>query len=216
MKFERVALASFPRSGNTWVRHLIYHTTGSGSYCIHSTETDKVHQAAHIPEITDVWSPFAKTHFCDTEGFDAVIHIVRNPLTAIASYKDYCSDFNVPTPEDFVSQEIDGWIRHYEYWRLAVISGAVRGLVIRYEDLVADPLRNMWGIIEFLEWPDITQEKVLEAVDKCSIENLRRNGGHKFFNEGINRDSRNSLSYDQRATILDSAFTQCRALGYMK
>lgn len=197
------------------MRHLLHSAIGLKSWCNHSEETGLVHRAAHIPEITDTASPLVKTHMQDVNGFDAVIHIVRNPLNAIASYRQYCTDFSVPTPPDFIRAESLGWQNHTEYWVYAVQSGTLEGILIRYEDLCQDPAGWLTKVIEFLG-ANVSKDAIDEAIRKCEITRLRERGGDRFYSKGPKRDHRDHLNYEARHLIMETTFYYARRLGYLQ
>lgn len=69
----RIALASFPRSGNTWVRFLLENATGQPCGSLYR---DRV-----MPRGEDGIA--IKTHELDSSRYARAIHLVRNPFDAI-------------------------------------------------------------------------------------------------------------------------------------
>lgn len=199
MKFDRCALASYPRSGNTWMRHLIFEATGLRSGYIRNPETGEVHHAGAIPQIEDTDSPLIKTHDKDADNYSAAIHIVRNPWNAIASYLDYCHTFAVPIQrrEWFIDREAEGWAEHAEYWRMAHQSGAIEAYhPVRYEDLLFDAPGELWKVIKFLGL-ESTEDKIIAAVEKCTLPAMQAKGTSDFYKLGFARNFADTLTRDE-------------------
>lgn len=76
---KRIALASFPRSGNTWLRFMIEEATGKQSGSLYN---DKV-----LPRGGE--GIVIKTHELDSYRYTHAIHLVRNPFCAIESHFYY-------------------------------------------------------------------------------------------------------------------------------
>lgn len=184
---DRIALASFPRSGNTWMRRILYSMFGWKSWCDHSEEVDEVHKSALIPEIAHRDARLIKTHLMDADGFQHCIHLVRDPQDAIASYLVYCDQWNVPRPplERFLREEAEGWAKHTAFWRNRnVVPGVHIG--IRYEDLLRRPSDVCYAIANGLGLGARVSWKTIEsALDNTDFQNLqRRSGSAKFYREG--------------------------------
>ena len=105
-KIARTALATFPRSGNSYIRSMFERATGyqTSSMCAWARSTgsadladcDRVLELAfkgecdhkanflvktHYPSVR-TWPHNSPSHWAD---FDRVLHVVRNPLDAIYS-----------------------------------------------------------------------------------------------------------------------------------
>jgi hypothetical protein len=105
----RTALASFPRSGNTWLRYLIELATGATSGSVYD---DRI-----LPRGRE--GIVIKTHQCNRSEFDRAIHLVRNPFDAIESYfhwkRDVQGDKAVDW-EEHVRAAILEWREHTLHW----------------------------------------------------------------------------------------------------
>lgn len=191
MKYKTVALASFPRSGNTWMRHLIHEATGFGSKYMLNPETGPVHEAAAIPQIADESSPLIKTHALDASQYEAAVHIVRHPLSAISSYLDYCQKFNIQVSRkaEFITVEATGWVRHTEHWRMALQCGILKGYYpVRYEDLSADTGGKLAEILGNFIGIRFNPEDIRRAVKETVLPKLQKKGSPDFFPKGMNRN----------------------------
>ncbi|MGH3373092.1 MAG: sulfotransferase domain-containing protein, partial [Nocardioidaceae bacterium] len=139
-------LVSFPRSGNTYLRHLVA-----------SLVLDRAPRPGDVQDVVpDVHrSPtthrpsrpgplVAKSHAPACRVPARVVYLVRDGRAALVSYHRYLQARGQPTPpspDDMLAwsgvwpccwaDHVSGWLRQLE--------GRDESLVVRYEDLVADP-----------------------------------------------------------------------------
>ncbi len=182
--WNRVFLASYPRSGNHWARYLIEEAsqiTTSSVYC----DWDPQHQPTPFPwggySIVGGYTGTArfptlaemvviKTHYPahSLQGFDALpyvktIRIVRDPIDSFYSFYVYVNGEQSPhfkLPRANIDQYIKSWRLFQEYWNQ---QGSV--LTIRYEDLYKDPYRYLKQIMETLGYA-VTDADILRAIAK--------------------------------------------------
>lgn len=203
---KRVALASFPRSGNTWLRHLLETATGQQTGTIYSREA----KAGLIDQGVVV-----KTHMRDSYRYTRCIHLVRNPFDCIESLFFWSRDCSGRPGNDwneFVRKQIVRWTGHSRHW-LGVRYDVIR---IRYEDLHADPVAGLGKVLEWLGRP-IDRAAVVAAVEACGIEKLRqRSDGEKspFYRRGEIGRSFGSFTREQREHILACAGDLIQVFGY--
>lgn len=183
-EWERVYLATFPRSGNHWTRFLLEEAT-------HIATSSVYHDLSpwHLKEPFP-WGGYApkygyrkncrypdqgetvviKTHYParNKTRFDLlpakkVIRIVRHPLDSFYSYYLF-GEKKIPedgkVPRKFVVGAIKAWKRFETYW-----NGQEDVLTIRYEDLFSDPYTTLSIILEAIGY-SFTQEDVDRAVAK--------------------------------------------------
>lgn len=217
-----VWLASFPKSGNTWVRAFLgtylsgnEHADLSTTYGWSRSES-RLADFARIAgkpagELTEddvdahrfaVQEELArgdgrhvvKTHNART-GRDgrpliaahhtrAAIYVVRNPLDIVDSLADHADR----THDDVIgllsrdthhlrptalhaAQHVGTWSQHVESWLQAGDEFPL--LVLRYEDLHADPVARFGDLIRFLGW-DLDDARVRRATELTSFAALRR------------------------------------------
>ena len=87
----KVALASYPGSGNTWVRYLLQQLTGALTGSVYF-DPKLVENGFPAEGVSDGRVIAVKTHFHDIHTltrYDKVILIVRNPWDAILSFFHY-------------------------------------------------------------------------------------------------------------------------------
>jgi len=188
------------------MRHLLHEAIGIGSRYNLNPETGPAHHAAAIPEIEDLKAPFVKTHTRDANQYQAAIHLIRHPCSAIASYLDYFEAFDnrVNNRREFVQVEAEGWAKHSEYWRLASVCGIpIDYLLVQYEDLVSDTLFILFKVVKmFLDCHEVPLEQLGKAVKDCSLENLQIKGSTKFYPKGGERKYTDTLQPEEIKTIM--------------
>jgi hypothetical protein len=154
-------LASYPRSGTTWLRFLLYEAlTGEES------EFGSIWRAVPSLDKRDGARPVLRgggrllqTHetFCD--GDRLVIYVVRDPRqvalseyywqrrngtyagTLTAFVRDYCQGRSNPW---------GAWGDHVHYWRVSEPARNSHLLVVRYEELRADTFQTLGRVLDFL------------------------------------------------------------------
>ena len=168
-------LASYPRSGNTWLRHLLERVTGlvtgsdtrpdrnlSRALSCHPTKPlvgEGIVEDSHVSVV--------KTHWPERRGlrqFSAsrVVLIVRNPYDAIDSYWNLCTtNTHDRVVHDTIYQkysskwrglvqsEMHTWKQFHEYWH-SLQKSSLPILTVRYEDLVLEPQSTLERIIPFV------------------------------------------------------------------
>ncbi len=174
-EWQRVYLASFPRSGNHWVRSLIEESThiatGSvyrdkkpvhsnnpfpwGGYCAKNSNW-------RYPELDDI--VVIKTHYpqfstkFDLQPCLKVIRIVRHPLDCFVSEyeKRHRQPFYIP--EKVLKKYIANWKKFQNYW-----NNQENVLTIRYEDLLKDPEHILREILEAIGYK-VADEDIKRAL----------------------------------------------------
>ncbi len=191
-----VWIASYPKSGNTWLRfltcNLLYGRQDSAAAL--NTLIPDVHEMG--PELAGFsGAGFMKTHFefsAQRPAFSrtaAAIYIVRNPADVLASNFHYSqrSAGNTDDSRDAFDQYFEAFIRHRGDPRWAQLGmgswdGNVRSWLatpqafpvvkIRYEDMSANPIHVAQMLATLLR-PALTTEKIKEAVRDSSFERMR-------------------------------------------
>jgi len=185
-------VASYPKSGNTWVRFLLANllcgqikTSENIEHIIPDIHKPLVNKK--IYQFNDVI--FLKTHWkyekveslkINTIG---AIYIIRNPLDIIVSHLNYfrISD-NVIEKNSFIEQFVNScgapqwinfqmgtWIENIESW--AYRKNKFPCLIIRYEDLKTNPYVVVLNICNFLNLHK-TETEVNQAIEQSSFQNL--------------------------------------------
>jgi hypothetical protein len=186
-------LASYPKSGNTWLRFLI-HTYFHGPV-IHSKEVEAFIPDLHregctLPEDRE-WC-CAKTHFRYagahphiemTAGF---VYLIRHPADVLRSniYFIYQNETQVPEMPLLLQHCIThmgykrwreigmgSWPEHAFSWQLA--AKKYPNVFIRFEDLKTDPAAQLRKVVKLLgETPD--ENRIAQAVENSTFEVMKQ------------------------------------------
>lgn len=175
---KRIYLASFPRSGNHWVRFLIEEATHVatssvyrdpdpwhlktkfpwGGYCIdhgyagdcrYPTPDDHVIIKTHFPYFGP--APF------DLKPSLKTIRVVRHPVDSFFSWYYAKGGFHHLT-RDELKEEISAWRRFEEHWNTQPDV-----LTVRYEDLFENPHDVLKTIIEAIGYK-VSEEDLHRAI----------------------------------------------------
>ena len=198
----KILLFGYPKSGNTWIRFLIYNYR---NLLLNSDEKQTVtydrlnalqnnimdRGTAFLPE---KGFPFIyRTHKIYMKSynlFDKRIFIHRNPLdTLISSYYFY-KDRKVPFSDDslnireklhdidfYVLYKINSWINFYD------TSIKHADFVINYTDLMQDTEIIFSEILRFLDW-DFDEKLMKKAICISSFKKIKKMGEKKGQNYG--------------------------------
>lgn len=189
---DDVFLVSYPRSGNTWTRFLL-------GNLIHPNDPITFSNIeSRIPEIYFNRDRFLrqlprprvlKSHECFQPQYPRVIYIVRDPRdVVISSYHHNVKARNIPDDypmSSFVPAFIAGMFDpKFGSWRDNVLSWtALRKenpnfLILRYEDMKADPASALARVVAFLERCsfrkiDSSADALQRAIELSSLERMR-------------------------------------------
>lgn len=190
-----VWIASYPKSGNTWVRfvacNLLFgrqdtaQSLNSLAPDIHETGADKI--AAH--------SGLVKTHFLYSAAMPmasrtaAAIYVVRQPADVIVSnfhYAHRSTGAGVASRSEFdryvdtfiqcrgdprwAQHGMGGWEEHVRSW--LGVRHPFPVLCIRYEDLSASPMKTCGALAKLLR-PGSSQMEIEQAVANASFDRMR-------------------------------------------
>ncbi len=185
-------LASYPKSGNTWLRFLLANIIAGGPPSS-SAEVSRLIPDIHRPGEADAASGdvFIKTHFMRTDSHPRIdetaraVHIVRHPRDVLLSALNYRRMEGViedMTDERyarvFIASAGDplwarlgygSWVQHAASWSQTT---AWPVLTIRYEDLKADTPGTLARVLGFIG-RDATRDEIDRAVAQSAFEKLR-------------------------------------------
>jgi hypothetical protein len=252
-----VWIASYPKSGNTWVRAFLANLVADGSASVPLDELPQYCEDEARPELFSMVagrpstelgfneicrlrpvvhariaadSPgtrLVKTHNCagfidghplhNTAVTAGAIYVVRNPLDVAVSMTHHfglgideaierLADDRVATANDdlFVSQVLGSWSHHVRSWADLESN---RILVLRYEDLLEDPVPAFTRVASLVGLA-ADQARIERAVRHASFASLaaleQRDGfrevsdkAHRFFRAGRAGQWRGVLTEEQ-------------------
>ncbi|XP_059608231.1 WSCD family member AAEL009094-like [Phlebotomus argentipes] len=175
-----VALASFPGSGNTWLRYLLQQVTGILTGSVYSDydlmmtsfPAEGVHNSSVLVVKTHEHGPLVWGQF------RRAVLLVRDPQGAIlaefnrqnAGHLGIASEdlFYEKSWEEFVRNKLISWTDFHLDWTRNFLQPIE---IVFYEDLVSDLRGSLVRILRFLQWP--VDDKNLD----CAIK--RRRGNYK-------------------------------------
>lgn len=168
-------MASYPRSGNTWVRFLLEAVTGERCGSIYADRI--MPRNAHGLVI--------KTHALDSADYSRAIHLVRNPFDAIESHfhwKREIAGDQTTRWEEHVEQGVEAWRRHTEHW-LEAPGDSHR---LRYEHLHAAPANTLLRLLTWLgrSASEAAVDAAVAAGSLVDMRSLHPTLGARFFRRG--------------------------------
>jgi hypothetical protein len=275
-----VWIASYPKSGNTWVRVFLYHLMRLragrprqadelnrldrsspyemrmfglfeeflGKKLATATQDEvsrvrpKVHEA--IARRRDGLA-LVKTHTLlgRLSGVSTInlavsagtIYIVRDPRDIASSLADHLGvsvDEAIEvmaTPGSGTGNDVETAFEMWGTWSEHVLSWTAQAhdavLVLRYEDLIADPVKHFTRAVRHLRWKPVAGQ-IARAVELSSFDRLRdaedrqgfseRSGpATRFFRKGEAGSWRQTLTDDQAARIAAGHAQQMKRFGYL-
>jgi hypothetical protein len=220
-----VWLASFPRSGNTFLRTMLRHAFGQYSYSIYNDiddigSNDEVCQAVGHKFITVPTKQFyedsmrsadivlVKTHERPLDPAPA-IYIVRDGRAAIVSYWNFLRKVRqrheLKLRDVIVGQgtKFGSWSAHLKTWMPA---SRPRTQLLRYEDLVGNPDAAITRIASFTGRPPIAKWR----------NNFQEMHGAyaDFFNAASNEKNISTMTSDDQALFWHLHGDGMRSMGY--
>ena len=275
-------IASYPKSGNTWIRSIISSLVYTNDGVFNFDLLKKIRQFPSkryfenftnkfqdINELKKVWIEsqnfinldkkvkFFKTHhinckigehaFTNQNNTLGVIYIVRDPRNLINSFKNH---YNIDTKKAknliTSSQTVTGalgktnyqnniftilgsWKDHYRSW-----TNTNNLLLLKYEDLIFDPLKEIKKIISFLEkllnfdYNDQKIENIINSTSFSALQNMETKIGFneavldetsknkvKFFNLGKENKWEKFLNKEEVEDINEKFSLEMKDLGYI-
>jgi hypothetical protein len=178
-RHDMIFLASFPRSGNTLFRNVLLDVYGISSLAYHPNKKKFDFDACLV----------VKTHVLpqvlprDVRSRPAV-YLVRDGRDAMVSMAHSRKDITAPGSNYYLNlaaavlslndRQVGGWSRNVKAWTDRV------SIVIRYEDLIEDPIREVEKLRALIDLPEPDRAKL------PTFESLRE-GTHKY-GSGHKRD----------------------------
>ena len=209
-------LASFPKSGNTWVRVFLANLiVGKPDRALTLAEINAMpFYSDNMAEPEVSCELLGKAHHPynkDRHGDKPAIYIVRDPVDVVVSAASY---FNV-TPQRMAKEVAKDWPRHVESW------WPHTGLCLKYENMP----NNFHALAQYLNVPDDFMQ-VVTAIGKSNFRSLKRDeqkhgfaehnqdSKDKFFRRGTPGEGREVLTDAQVSMIIKGCGEWYERLGY--
>ena len=211
-----VILASYPKSGNTWLRFILSHL-----YSVEDVEINFQSIEKLIPGIMKPWKllfqkklldpPVFKSHspYADSNARYRNIYIVRDPRDVYLSYyhfldgdKDlsYFPWFmeNYEFPFGRWSEHVSSWLEHKDEDHV---------VLVKYENFLENPNAELGRITAKLSLPS-TEEERTNAINNSTFKKMKDNarktyssGNAPFVRKGVSGEWREAYTSEAQETF---------------
>jgi len=208
---DDVFLVSFPKSGNTWTRFLLANLMSNNAPATWSNIDRLIPCLVATPVKDFDRSPrprIIKSHECFDPRYPRVICIVRDPRDVVVSQYHYSRKTRAIAAdlplESFVERFIGGETCTYASWGQNVLTwiytslGSPRFLLLRYEDMLADTVRELTKVVDFLQL-SVSSEQITQAVERSSADRMRKLEQVQAKSNILFKGSRDDLSFVRTA-----------------
>jgi len=178
-----VFVASYPRSGNTWLRFMLYEILvgQSSSFTnVHQLVPDIGMQDKALPVLGNQ-GRLIKTHEPYRPQYRKAIYLVRDARDVALSEFAYQKalglagdNFEAYLPR-FLGGEVNpfgSWTAHVDSWVSAKDRGDAEVLLVRFDEMRAEPEDSLAEMMNFLGVP-AERETIRRAVNNNSVEKMR-------------------------------------------
>lgn len=212
-----VILASFPKSGNTWLRYIlaraIYPEGQINQQNLqHYFPTVYKNSAQEIKKLS---SPrFIKTHAAFFNLYPRCIYMLRD-IRAVAVSGWFHAKVKVNytgSLEEFITGPLN---KTFGPWHWHVSEALdyqqihpTKILIVRYEELLSNPNQSIQQILDFTGLnPLVSTEEIKNQTSFQKLQQLEKSGGQNpeqlFFRSGNNEDWKQHLSAELESILLD-------------
>ena len=185
-----VFLASYPRSGSSWMRFLIMEMfAGDANFEDFDKAVPYLGHHRNARSLLPGGGRFIKTHELFSPAYRKAIHLVRDPRDVAVSYFRFMQrlqkivlrpgDDQAASFDRFIDAMICGridafgtWQSHLSSWLDAAESGRAEILRVRFEDIRADPVGGVHAIGRFLG-RELAPGDADRIARRSSIEEMR-------------------------------------------
>jgi len=225
-------LASYPRSGSTWMRFLLYESlTGQ------SAEFDAVntHTGRNARRVLPGGGRVVGTHDRYSHGDRKVVYLVRDPRSVVISeFKLELRQGSERSFDEFFSAFLDGstnpfgsWTDHVQYWMTSMPARRGHLHLVKFEELRSNPEDTLAGVAGFLG-ASLDRPRIEAVVRNNSVERMRekedvapretftraRSRDIRFVNEGATQGWQEVLTPAQADLLLEHTQASRELLGY--
>lgn len=210
-----VFIVSYPKSGNTWTRFLLGNLIYEDEPITFANVEDRLpslylysnRKLRKLPRIL-------KSHDCFDPRYRTVIYIVRDPRDVLVSAYHYALKRKVlsenQTIENFIPGLLNGTFQsgllvdpRWGSWHDNVASWLAmrrnrKFLLLRYEDMLEDPERELAKVAEFLEIPS-TPARLARAVKLSSAEHMRDLEKTQSADWTLTKNTRSDIAFVRKA-----------------
>ena len=229
---EDIFIVGYPKSGNTWMQSLM----AGVLYC---TDTEILPDKLAQEIVPDVDARkyykrfgninFFKSHSLPVPEYKNVIYLVRDARDVMVSYYYYLKASGQNTGLDELIEEQNvpqgKWHEHIEAWHKNPYNAKI--IYIRYEDLLADPRRELKKILSFfnIDKEDVELDRVIQGNSFAEMQRKAdyyqefgpklRTKNREFFRKGEAGDYKNELNDKQINSITEKARGALKLFNYI-
>jgi len=178
-----VFVASYPRSGNTWLRFMLYEILvgeSSSFKNVHQLVPDVGQQDQALPVLPRS-GRLIKTHEAYRSEYKKAIYLVRDARDVALSEFAYQKALGL-VPDDFerylqrfLRGEVNpfgSWVAHANSWMRASDERRANVLLVRYDEMRRCPDESLSAMMAFLEVP-VQRETIRRAIANNSVEKMQ-------------------------------------------
>lgn len=219
---KKVWLASFPRSGNTFFRNILFHVYGIESIenedrpntSVNSTVFIKTHD---LPFLLKTYSKKDQVIYLVRDGRDSICSLANHRKNLIDVNSELDKNYEDATKAENGSF-FGGWNLNCQFWLQE------SPVLIRFEDLIADPKKEFAKIEQVIDlpqsnWenlPTFEKQKNAEAQYGSFLnEDPTKDRSQKFFRKGAVGGWKEELPVHLQKLFWSGASETMEALGYM-
>jgi hypothetical protein len=232
LRANDVFFASYPRSGSTWLRFVLFESIAgesSGFGNVNHSIPDVREHKTGLPLMPN-GGRLIKTHEVYHPEYRKAVYLVRDPRdVALSEYAYQTALGLVDLPLDeylplFLTEGVNpfaSWSRHVQSWLSAPLSKE-NLMVVKFEDLRQDTANGVAEIVQFFGLAP-NEEQIREAVANNSVERMkakeketpqRASKKGQFVRSGSVGGWRGKLNEAQIGIVRDHAATLLNRLGY--
>jgi hypothetical protein len=228
-----IFLASYPRSGSTWLRFLLHEVlTGEpSSFESVNRQLAFIGHHNHAPTLLPGGGRLLMTHEAYRKEYTRGLYLSRDPRDVALSeyafqkargwlhgnFQTYLTEFLRDGVNGFGS-----WQSHLRSWLAAADASKGKIRVYRYDELRRAPEDSLAQILDFLKVP-VDARKITRAVANNSLPEMRKkeaaspqkvSKGDRFVRSGSVEGWRREFSLDQLQLVRRHLGSELTRLGY--
>jgi hypothetical protein len=236
VKDEDVFVASYPRSGSTWLRFLLFETltrNDAGFDNVNRMLPD-VGMHADATALLPNHGRLIKTHEPFRPAYKRAVYIVRDVRDVVLSEYAYQNALGRigGTFDDYLTGFLNGtatgygsWQDHVEGWIDSPLAAKGNLLVVRYRDLRKDTETYLRRIVDFLG-VDVDRQMIVKAIQNNEFQKMRAKedknpqlgksaeGEKRFVRKGKVEGWREQLTTEQLLRIEEKTGTMLARLRF--
>lgn len=218
---KKVWLASFPRSGNTFFRNILFHVYGIESIenetkYIDPTQVNTFIKTHDLPFLLKTYSPQDTVIYLVRDGRDSICSVANHRKNLIDVHSDLDKNYEEATKAEN-GAFFGGWDLNCKFWLKE------NPILIRFEDLIADPIREFSKIEAAVDLPKPNWENLPTFEKQKNAESRfgnflkkdpTKSESQKFFRQGKVGGWKEELPKELQKLFWSKSRSTMEALGY--